>query len=292
MDRFPDTPRRLFPLIFISSLTSLAYELALIRIFSFTLWYHFAFMVISIAMLGIGASGTLLSVVPALKDLRRIPAYGLALAIGIPVSYLLANLVPFDPARLSWDRLQLLYIGIYYLVLGVPFLAFGLIVSTAFSAIKEYPGLVYASDLLGAGAGSLLVFWLLFLGGPEQAVFIISSLATAGLLLYFRGWMRLVAGLVIALNVLMLMLHPSISHPRISPTNPSRSRFASPERSCSGPTTAPTAASMCSKAPRYGMRRASASGTLNPCPNRRALPLTAATSRRSLRKRIRQSSPS
>ena len=212
MDRFPDTPRRLFPLIFIASLSSLAYELTLIRIFSLTLWYHFAFMVISIAMLGIGASGTLLSVVPALRDLRRIPAYGLALAIGIPVSYLLA-----DPVRLSWDRLQVLYIGVYYLVLGVPFLAFGLIVSTAFSAIKEYPGLVYASDLLGAGAGSLLVFCLLFLGGPEQAVFILSSLAAAGLLLYVRGWMLPVSGLVIALNVLMLVLHPLISHPRMSP---------------------------------------------------------------------------
>ncbi len=220
MNRFPDTPRRIFPLIFISSLSSLAYEIALIRIFSITLWYHFAFMVISIAMLGIGASGTLLSVFPALKDLRRIPAYGLALAIGIPVSYLLANLVPFDPVRLSWDRLQVLYIGVYYLVFGVPFLAFGLIVSTAFSALKEYPGLVYASDLLGAGTGSLLVFCLLFLVGPDQAVFILSSLAAAGLLLSVRGWMRPVAGLVIALNVLMFALHPLISQPRMSPYKP------------------------------------------------------------------------
>lgn len=215
-----EPPRRLLLLIFISSLSCLAYEIALIRIFSITLWYHFAFMVISIAMLGIGASGTLLSVVPALKDLRRIPAYGLALAIGIPVSYLLANLVPFDPVRLSWDRLQVLYIGVYYLVLGVPFLAFGLIVSTAFSTIKEYPGLIYASDLLGAGAGSLLVFCLLFLAGPDQAVFILSSLAAAGLLLYVRGWMLPVSGLVIALNVLMLVLDPLISHPRMSPYKP------------------------------------------------------------------------
>lgn len=220
MNRPPEPSRRLLLLIFISSLSSLAYELTLIRIFSITLWYHFAFMVISIAMLGIGASGTLLSVVPALKDLRRIPAYGLALAIGIPVSYLLANLVPFDPVRLSWDRLQVLYIGVYYLVLGVPFLAFGLIVSTAFSTIKEYPGLIYASDLLGAGAGSLLVFCLLFLAGPDQAVFILSSLAAAGLLLSVRGWMRPVAGLVIALNVLMLVLHPLISHPIMSPYKP------------------------------------------------------------------------
>ncbi|MBI5893712.1 MAG: hypothetical protein HZB79_08710 [Deltaproteobacteria bacterium] len=38
------------------SLAMLAYEAALTRIFSIALWYHFAFMVVSIAMLGIAAS--------------------------------------------------------------------------------------------------------------------------------------------------------------------------------------------------------------------------------------------
>ena len=53
--------RSILPLIFFVSLSSLAYEITLMRIFSISLWYHFAFMVISIAMLGIAASGTLLS---------------------------------------------------------------------------------------------------------------------------------------------------------------------------------------------------------------------------------------
>ena len=74
MDRSLDKPRSLFLIIFISSLSCLAYEIALVRIFSITLWYHFAFMVISIAMLGIGASGTMLAVAPRLKDLRRVPS--------------------------------------------------------------------------------------------------------------------------------------------------------------------------------------------------------------------------
>ncbi|MBU4320355.1 MAG: hypothetical protein KJ739_04625, partial [Nitrospinae bacterium] len=59
--------RSILPLIFFVSLSSLAYEITLMRIFSISLWYHFAFMVISIAMLGIAASGTLLSVYPKLK---------------------------------------------------------------------------------------------------------------------------------------------------------------------------------------------------------------------------------
>ena len=153
-------------LIFITSLASLSYEIALLRVFSISLWYHFAFMVISIAMLGIGASGTALSLFPGLKDLRRVPLYALLLTISIPASYLLANAVPFDPARLSWDRTQLVSISLYYVILCAPFFCFGLIVSTAYSAMSRNANAVYAADLLGAGFGALAMVWLLSLGGP------------------------------------------------------------------------------------------------------------------------------
>ncbi len=148
-------------LVFNASLASLAYEMALIRIFSISLWYHFAFMVISIAMLGMGASGTVLSLFTSLKDLRRIPRYGLMLAISIPVSYILANAVSFDPARLSWDRTQLLAMSLYYIILCVPFFFFGLIVCTAYSTMPREARATYAADLTGAGAGALAMVWLL-----------------------------------------------------------------------------------------------------------------------------------
>src|SRR4030042_6700779 len=51
---------KIFFVIFLCSSSSLAYEITLTRVFSISLWYHFAFMIISIAMLGIGASGTVL----------------------------------------------------------------------------------------------------------------------------------------------------------------------------------------------------------------------------------------
>ena len=116
--------RSILPLIFFVSLSSLAYEITLMRIFSISLWYHFAFMVISIAMLGIAASGTLLSVYPKLKDPSHIQSYILLFCISVPASYLLMNIVPFDPARLSWDRSQVLYLSLYYLILSFPFFSF------------------------------------------------------------------------------------------------------------------------------------------------------------------------
>ena len=136
--------------------------------FSISLWYHFAFMVISIAMLGIGVSGTILSVYPALRNLRNIPLYLLMLSICIPLSYLITNLIPFEPARLSWDRIQIFYITLYYIVLSLPFFFFGLIVSTAFSTIPGNTGLIYGADLTGAGTGSMLALYLLSSGGDGE----------------------------------------------------------------------------------------------------------------------------
>jgi len=87
--------------IFICSASSLAYEIALTRVFSISLWYHFAFMVISIAMLGIGASGTVLSLYPRLKNINHISTYNILLGIGITMSYIILNQILFDPVELS-----------------------------------------------------------------------------------------------------------------------------------------------------------------------------------------------
>ena len=208
-------------LIFITSLASLSYEIALLRVFSISLWYHFAFMVISIAMLGIGASGTALSLFPGLKELRRVPLYALLLTISIPASYLLANAVPFDPARLSWDRTQLISISLYYVILCAPFFCFGLIVITAYSAMSHEANAVYAADLVGAGSGALAMVWLLSLGGPETSVLIISTLLATGLLYRSIDWkVRLISLLFIAVNLVVLFLHPAFIQPRISPYKP------------------------------------------------------------------------
>jgi hypothetical protein len=206
--------------IFASSLASLSYEIALIRIFSITLSYHFAFMVISIALMGIGASGTLLSIFPGLKNRDFIPRYSLLLAAAIPLSYLLANAVPFDPAKLSWDRSQLLLIIVYYLILSIPFLCFGLVVSTAFSTISSRTGAVYAADLLGAGTGSLLMIVLLYASGPDTIVFFVALLIATALVLHGGGRMRILSGMLIIVSAAVLLVRPAFIEPAISQYKP------------------------------------------------------------------------
>ena len=202
--------------VFLSSFSSLAYEITLTRIFSISLSYHFAFMIISIAMLGIGASGTALSLFPRLKN-PRAGLESLLLATSIPISYLLSKAIPFDPERLLWAKTQLLYIGLYYLVLSIPFFFAGLIIAKAFSSFSEESGLLYGGDLLGAGAGSLGVLLLMTITGPDQAVFEISFIGFLSPLVL--GGKRLkVLSLALLLFVLtLLILHPHWMSPRISP---------------------------------------------------------------------------
>jgi len=215
-----DTARPILPQIFVVSLSSLAYELTLTRIFSISLWYHFAFMVISIAMLGIAASGTLLSVYPKLKDTGYMQSYILLFCISVPSSYLIMNITPFDPGKLSWDRLQILYLGLYYIILSLPFFSFGMVISSALSSMTGSAGHIYGADLTGAGTGSLLTLWLLSSGGPEQAVFIMSALPALVLFICSRNKTRLASCLLIIVNLLLLYIHPQFIDPRISPYKP------------------------------------------------------------------------
>ena len=68
------------PLIAVAlvSAAALAYEILLMRLFSITLWHHFAYMIISLALLGWGASGALLSLAQRTVQQRFAPLFASA----------------------------------------------------------------------------------------------------------------------------------------------------------------------------------------------------------------------
>ncbi len=208
---------KIFFVIFLCSLSSLAYEITLMRIFSVSLWYHFAFMIISIAMLGIGASGTALSLYPKLRNLSSIGIYSLLLGIGISMSYILSNLIPFDPMRLSWEKIQLLYISLYYVTLSIPFFFTGLIIATAFSTIGDKSGIIYGADLLGAGIGSIGILSLMTITGPDKAVFILSSIVLIASFIISGRRLKVVPLVLISLIFSILLFQPAFINPRMSP---------------------------------------------------------------------------
>ena len=115
------------------SASVLSYQVILVRAFSISQWHHFAYMIISIALLGFGASGTLLVVLARKRSstatgfqVSHVSWFAIsvtAFATALPVSFWLVQRVPFDPFLIIWDWRQVLYLGSYYLVLFVPFFA-------------------------------------------------------------------------------------------------------------------------------------------------------------------------
>ena len=121
-------PRPPFVAIGLLSACVLAYEVLLTRLFSIVLWHHFAYMIISAAMLGYGASGTALTLLRE-KIAGYIGPIYLAAAIGLaflmPATFLLSQEVPFNPLELLWDPFQLTRLLSIYLLMMLPFFCAG-----------------------------------------------------------------------------------------------------------------------------------------------------------------------
>ncbi|MDH5767785.1 MAG: hypothetical protein OEZ31_02340 [Nitrospirota bacterium] len=174
-------------------------------------------MIISIAMLGIGASGTILSLNLKLKNPSYISVYSLLLGISISASYLISNQIPFDPVRLSWSSMQLFYIGLYYIILSTPFFFAGLIIATALSSLSGKSGLFYGADLLGAGVGSIGILYFMTATGPENTVFILSFIALIAALAMGNKMLRAASLVFIMLNILLTIFRPDFINIRMSP---------------------------------------------------------------------------
>ena len=161
--------------VFLLSASTLAFELILSRLFAITQFYHFAFMAISLALLGTGASGTALSVFPALRKgeaTSRLPLFALATSLAMLGSFVLANRLPFDSFAIAWDRSQILYLALMYLALAVPFFTGALTTGWLLSTHPNDTPRVYAANLIGSAVGCLLALGTLAtLGGERAALF-------------------------------------------------------------------------------------------------------------------------
>ncbi|HSR72922.1 MAG TPA: hypothetical protein VLL72_11130, partial [Kiloniellales bacterium] len=103
---------------------AIGFQVVLIRLYAIGQWHHFAYMVISIALLGYGLSGTVLALARTwlLGRFDRVwPGFALAFGLSAPASFFLAREFVFDPFALAWSPGQLAGLSLAYLLLMVPF---------------------------------------------------------------------------------------------------------------------------------------------------------------------------
>jgi hypothetical protein len=143
-------------------------ELALTRIFSVTMYYHFAFLAISIALFGLSASGVFVYVTRS--RLKRVGTATLlscgALLHATATLVALAGLIRIR-VGLNYSPENLALMLAIYGLAALPFFTGGAVISVAFSRLADRINVLYAADLLGAAAGCLLLIPLLNqLGAP------------------------------------------------------------------------------------------------------------------------------
>ena len=167
----------------LSSFAALLLELALTRLFSVVLFYHFAFLAISIALLGLGAGGVfahLRKTQLARFETRPLVARLCGLnALIVPV---LLVIVLRIPVSLDISKANFLRLTAIYLASAVPFFVTGLEFSVVFARQAKHISPLYAADLAGAAVACLAIVPLLnWLGGPNTVLFTGACMGAAGM---------------------------------------------------------------------------------------------------------------
>lgn len=186
--------QRLYSAVLLVSAATLILEIALTRVFAVAQGYHFAFLSVSLALLGFGVSGTVLALAgrrlglaqaasPAPGSLtqqrpretrplgrpRFLAACPLLFSLFTLGSYLGTNYLPFDSYRIAWEPVQWAYFALYYALLSLPFLFSGLFVGFLLASRPLAVGPLYGSNMAGSALGSLLSVLLLpALGAPGE----------------------------------------------------------------------------------------------------------------------------
>ncbi|HWR15043.1 MAG TPA: hypothetical protein VN577_09450 [Terriglobales bacterium] len=155
------------------SFASLLLELSLTRLFSVVLFYHFAFLAISIALLGLGAGGVFAYVWK--QRIARWSTGGIGYFVCVLNAALMLVVLEVDlhvPVSLSLTRENFLLLTIIYLVSALPFFFTGLFFSVLFARESFHISHLYAADLVGGAFACIGIVPLLnVVGGPNTVLF-------------------------------------------------------------------------------------------------------------------------
>ena len=184
--------RRLPVSLGLLSATLIGFQLVLMQLLSIAQWHHFAYMVISIALLGFGASGTVIALAQSwfLKwfDLL-VPALMFACGASMPAAAALSqsDAARFDSYILLIDVAQYGSLLLTYLLLFLPFFLGALSVGLILVRYAKVAGSFYFANLVGSGIGAVIALGLMWVLQPTLLPAVVGGLAvTAGFIVVPR----------------------------------------------------------------------------------------------------------
>jgi len=162
----------------------LAFEVVVMRLLLIASWHHFAFLVISIALLGFGASGTALCLLRrwALRHAGGVlVVLAAATAASMPLCVAAAQHLPiearFVPAMM-WRQIGA-WVG-YWALLAIPFTLGGAVVGLALMQARQRVASVYAANLAGSGIGALAAPALMAVVMPMHLPIVTAAVTVLG----------------------------------------------------------------------------------------------------------------
>jgi spermidine synthase len=181
----PVATRSTYVGLFLVTLATIAYQILLTRIFSVTIWYHFAFLAISIAMLGMTVGAIAIYLLPSTfsdaRVHRQLANAALAFALTTILSLLLHLAIP---VRTDGSLGSVLSLVATCSMIAVPFTASGICVALVLTKFPRQVGSLYATDLAGAAIGCVSLIALLWATDGPTAVFAIALLANIAALCF------------------------------------------------------------------------------------------------------------
>jgi hypothetical protein len=190
----------------LTSFAALLLELGLTRLFSVVLFYHFAFLAISLALLGLGAGGVFAHLLRNRLACWETRSFAGAIsAVGCVSTVAVLEIILHSAVhlQLTWSDFRAL--SILYVSAAVPFFLIGLLFSVVFARNASRIAHLYGADLTGGALACLATVPLLnTLGGPNSILFAAAVMALASVIWSaHRMWRG--AGAVIALLLLALI---------------------------------------------------------------------------------------
>ncbi len=200
--------------LFLISLATVGFEIALTRYFAVAKWSEYGYWVISIVLAGFALSGVAMALA---RD--AVARHGEALLAMLPVALIATAAIgyhfvcvnPFNPLQLQNQATlssELWNIAGYYAVLLPFFFLAGTYISLCFVMNDRQIGRVYGFDLTGAGTGALAVLLLMYVAQPFMLLpWLLVPLAAACLFApWKRGAMVLAAVVALAGGEALLLL--------------------------------------------------------------------------------------
>lgn len=164
--------------LFLVTTATLLFELSLTRLFSVVMYYHFAFLAISLAMFGLGASGLWLYFRRRRHSLENLSRDLTLLTAGFAFTAVIAIVTALSlPITINYSSGNVIRLVVVYLACVLPFFFSGLTVSLILFLGAKAISRLYFMDLIGAATGALLTVPVLNWVGAINGLLIAAALA-------------------------------------------------------------------------------------------------------------------